>query len=117
WAACLLPLLFASSSAFQAHAPALRRPSRLHPHPILAAPSDALSDPDAEDKIESEGEISRLGKARAWVKKYATIDKKQLASLGFDAFFTYGLVSNLNGASGARVRPSRMCCVLHPSWV
>eukprot|EP00966_Prymnesium_polylepis_P120204 2777547-Prymnesium_polylepis.1 len=43
-----------------------------------------------------------LGKARAWVGKYAKLDKKALASLGFDAFFTYGFVSNINGAATAR---------------
>lgn len=38
---------------------------------------------------------------REWVGKYARIDKEQIASLGFDAFFTYGFVSNINGVAAA----------------
>lgn len=36
------------------------------------------------------------GGVRAWFKKWAKFDKDQLKTLGVDAFFTYGVVSNIN---------------------
>ena len=41
---------------------------------------------------------SPLGKVKAWFGKWAKFDKAQLQTLGVDAFFTYGVVSNLNVA-------------------
>ena len=32
----------------------------------------------------------------AWLKKWASFDKAKLKTLGLDAFFTYGVVSNIN---------------------
>lgn len=39
---------------------------------------------------------SPLGRFKAWFKKWASFDKDQLKTLGVDAFFTYGVVSNIN---------------------
>jgi hypothetical protein len=36
------------------------------------------------------------GRTRAWLTKWKTFDRESLGKLGVDAFFTYGLVSNLN---------------------
>ena len=58
---------------------------------------DAPSTLEAVAAAPSEAAASPLAKARAWGKKYAKIDKATIASLGFDAFFTYGFVSNING--------------------
>ena len=38
------------------------------------------------------------GGLRTWMKKWASFDKDKIKSLGIDAFFTYGVVSNLNVA-------------------
>jgi len=39
---------------------------------------------------------STFGRFRAWVKKWASFDKDKLKAMGVDAFFTYGIVSNIN---------------------
>ena len=67
-----------------------------------SARSITLCAPPPEEGAEGGAPSSPIAKARAWVTKYAKIDKAQIASLGFDAFFTYGLVSNANGGTDAR---------------
>ena len=37
-----------------------------------------------------------LARARAWLTKWWSFDKDSLKRMGFDAFFTYGFVSNVN---------------------
>jgi len=44
----------------------------------------------------AEEPASPLARFRAWVKKWAKFDKDTLKALGVDAFFTYGIVSNVN---------------------
>mmetsp|Transcript_804 Transcript_804/g.1332 ORF Transcript_804/g.1332 Transcript_804/m.1332 type:complete len:264 (-) Transcript_804:119-910(-) len=39
---------------------------------------------------------SPVGRFRAWIMKWASFDTDQLKMLGVDAFFTYGVVSNIN---------------------
>ena len=60
--------------------------------PLRVAPSTILAD-EAAASSDSEGPIKRI---RAWFGKYAKVDKATLAKSGVDAFFTYGVVSNLN---------------------
>jgi len=46
----------------------------------------------------ADGGESPVKRFRAWFSKYAKFDKDTLAKSGVDAFFTYGVVSNLNAA-------------------
>jgi hypothetical protein len=74
--------------------PTARMPRQLSPR--LPATSLCATPAEAEQP-EAEPSGTPFGRARAWVGKYAKFDKAKIASLGFDAFFTYGLVSNANG--------------------
>jgi len=64
-----------------AYAPPLQRAARVPCPPRMAS--------------ESAGE-SPVARARAWFGKWMKFDRASLSKLGVDAFFTYGLVSNLN---------------------
>lgn len=55
-------------------------------HRQFACMAEAAASPD------------KPGGFRAWMKKWASFDKDKIKTLGIDAFFTYGVVSNLNVA-------------------
>lgn len=54
--------------------------------------SGAAGSPVPEPPADS----SAVGRTRAWLSKWIKFDRESLGKLGVDAFFTYGLVSNLN---------------------
>ena len=98
--------LLALVTAYRAPPVALVRPSPCRVRtalPVYSARSITLCAPPPEEDAAQPAPASPLAKARAWISKYAKIDKAQIASLGFDAFFTYGLVSNANGDSDRRL--------------
>mmetsp|Transcript_38453 Transcript_38453/g.93404 ORF Transcript_38453/g.93404 Transcript_38453/m.93404 type:complete len:230 (+) Transcript_38453:3-692(+) len=93
--ACICASLYGDATAYQLRTSRtpLARVRTIRPY--LCAPAGGSSSL-SEEPVPPERPASPLSKARAWVRKYAKIDKKQIASLGFDAFFTYGFVSNVN---------------------
>lgn len=58
--------------------------------------SGALPAPPEPPPAAAAAPTSAPGRARAWLTKWNTFDRTALGKLGVDAFFTYGLVSNLN---------------------
>lgn len=99
-ARALAVLLLVSPSAGYVRPPM----ATIRHRPIPAAPlrthhlqlCDAVPDSEPEGLEVEALSPSPLGKAKAWIKKWATFDKDKIAALGFDAFFTYGFVSNVN---------------------
>jgi hypothetical protein len=97
----LLSFLATGTTAYSAGLASVSR-SRVHAaiapsRPALVVPARAplrIITAAADDETPS----SPLGRFRAWFKKWAKIDKATLQTLGVDAFFTYGVVSNLNAA-------------------
>ena len=75
-----------------AYAPPLQRAARVPCPPRMAS--------------ESAGE-SPVARARAWFGKWMKFDRASLSKLGVDAFFTYGLVSNLNAGAARLPRHPR----------
>jgi len=66
--------------------PARIRPTSPRSTAVLCSPADAAEEPAPSPRLFS----------RAWFSKWAKFDKDTLKTLGVDAFFTYGVVSNLN---------------------
>jgi hypothetical protein len=70
----------------------------------------------------ADGGESPVKRFRAWFSKYAKFDKDTLAKSGVDAFFTYGVVSNLNAALtlslawGAFSRASGLSPLIPGQW-
>lgn len=55
----------------------------------------AMCSPAVTPPLDDAGVPPRM-LSKAWFKKWATFDKDKIKTLGVDAFFTYGVVSNLN---------------------
>ena len=90
----VLVALVHSCAAFSASGPALHRQ---HTAAVATAPPPLVlrtSRLRAETAAAPEPSRSPL----AWIKSKFKVDKSQLQTLGVDAFFTYGVVSNLNVA-------------------
>jgi len=61
--------------------------------PMVARPMVPIM---CDAAVASEEPSSPFGRFRAWLTKWSRFDKAQLKTLGVDAFFTYGVVSNIN---------------------
>ena len=95
----------------QRHAAAAARPPHLRPFatakskPPIGLAMCAASDQPAIDVdattdsgSEEDAVTSKATGIRAWFSKWMKFDREQLGKLGVDAFFTYGVVSNMNAA-------------------
>eukprot|EP00967_Tisochrysis_lutea_P058824 scaffold74932_cov31-Tisochrysis_lutea.AAC.1 len=100
----LLGLLLLGTGVGTAHALVARAPARpRHALPLRARPCSLCAQP--EEPLPTRGQADSAPPAppvpaprglRGWMTKWAKFDKEALGKLGVDAFFTYGLVSNLN---------------------
>ena len=61
--------------------------------PVFLADAVVESEEPADEPASTAGAVQR---ARAWLTKWWKFDKDSLKRMGFDAFFTYGFVSNVN---------------------
>ncbi len=64
--------------------------------PAVRARSVVMTEASEAETVEDDGPTSPLGKFRAWISKWNKFDKDKIKTLGVDAFFTYGVVSNMN---------------------
>jgi len=71
---------------------AVFRPPLVRRVPSVVATDDAEADAAADEPPKKSG----LEGMRSWFKKWASFDKEKLKTFGVDAFFTYGVVSNIN---------------------
>ena len=98
---CWLLLLFAalhSSAALHAGPrlaahPVSRSLAVSRGRPVFLADAVVESEEPADEPASTAGAVQR---ARAWLTKWWKFDKDSLKRMGFDAFFTYGFVSNVN---------------------